>query len=48
MGDAFSAPFILSCSHLTSKERVYQMDGNLEGKLVAKLTTAYMLQNYLN
>ena len=40
--------FKANVSHLTSKERVYQMDGNLEGKLVAKLTTAYELQNYLN
>lgn len=35
-------------SHLTSKEGDYQMDGNLEGNLVAKLTTAHVLQHYLN
>ena len=40
--------FKANVSHLTSKERLYLMDGNLEGKLVAKLTTAHVLQNYSN
>ena len=45
--------FKANVSHLTSKERVYQMDGNLEGKLVnicasklLKLNFAMNVTNY--